>query len=218
MLERWRAGEFAVPAWLTRASLCCLALAGVATGAAVLLFSGAVQARVPVRFPELLPWAWVGLVLCAGAEAGWWMLARGRRGGVLAAVAVASVAFAACLAGGAVAAINGHKASRPLAEALPADHEYREVRLGACHFNRPSLVFYCRREVRRVDDEPEALAFLAEPLPSYLFVREARWRQLEAKAPPGVRVLGRYPDLYRNGDPVLVVTNAAGESIRLAAK
>jgi hypothetical protein len=71
------------------------------------------------------------------------------------------------------------------------------------------MVFYCRREVRRLDLPSQALDFLAGPLPTYVFVSESRWDELESDVPDGVRVVARFPDLYGKGQRVLVVANRA---------
>ncbi len=209
-LDRWRRGELAVPGWMMRGSLVCLALVGVVTTATMLVVGGYGLAALPAafRFPELLAWWWLGLIPLAGAAAAWRLLRRGRRGAVLGAVAATAALFLGGIAGGVLEAFNGHKPASLLARALPGDHEYREVRLAALGFDRPSLVFYCRREVRWCDDEAAA-AFLRSPLPAYLFVPEARWRALEGTAPRGARVLACYPDLYARGGGVVVVANAA---------
>ncbi|MFO0844961.1 MAG: glycosyltransferase family 39 protein [Gemmataceae bacterium] len=208
-LERWRAGEFAVPGWVMGVSLGCLALAGAGTVATLLVFAGAVPAQVPFLFPDLLPWAWVGVLPVTGAAVGGWMLAQRRREAFLVAVTAASAGFIACVTAGVLPALNDHKASPALAGTLPADHEYREVRVGAYCYDRPSMVFYCRREVRRLDVPEQALDFLAGPLPSYVFVSEARWPELEEDLPDGSRVVARFPDLYGKGKRVLVVANRA---------
>lgn len=210
-LERWRAGEFAVPAWILSISLTCLALTGVGTVALVLVFAGVVEVptRVPFLFPDLLPWVWVGLLPVAGAIAAGWALARGRREAFLVTVTAASAGFVFCVTGGTLSALNDHKASRSLAATLPEDHEYREVRVGAYCYDRPSMVFYCRREVRRLDLPEQAVSFLSESLPAYVFVSESRWAELEADLPEGSRVVARFPDLYGKGQRVMVVANRA---------
>ena len=107
---------------------------------------------------------------------------------------------------------------RRLAQALPGDHEYQEVRLAAHGFDRPSLVFYCRREVHHCGDEAEAVGFLRTGLPAYLFVPEARWQALAGVAPKGARVLACYPDLYARGGGVVVVANEASAGGAVAAR
>jgi 4-amino-4-deoxy-L-arabinose transferase-like glycosyltransferase len=210
-LERWRAGEFAVPGWIHAVSLSILALVGVGTTAAALVYGGAVEGPrgLPFVFPDLARWAWVGALPLTGAVIGGWLLARGRREAFLAAVTASSAGFVFCVTGGALAALDDHKASRYLAASLPADHEYREIRVGAYCYDRPSMVFYCRREVRRLDKPEQAVNFLAEPLPTYVFVSESRWGELERDVPDGARVLARFPDLYGKGHRVLVVANRA---------
>ena len=131
---------------------------------------------------------------------------------------ITAVLFLGGVAGGVLEAFNGHKPASLLAQALPGDHEYQEVRLAAHGFDRPSLVFYCRREVHHCGDEAEAVGFLRTGLPAYLFVPEARWQALAGVAPKGARVLACYPDLYARGGGVVVVANEASAGGAVAAR
>ncbi len=210
-LERWRAESFAVPSWVMAVALVILAAAGVGSTAAMAVLGGGVDLSrpLPFVFPDLLPWAWVGVVPLVGAVAGGWLLWAGKRGGVLVAVSAAACVFVSLVTGGPLAALNDFKASSNLAGSLPADHEFRDVRVGAYCYDRPSMVFYCRREVKRLDVPSQARELLAEPLPAYVFVSESRVGELDGELPDGVRVVGRFPDLYGKGHPVLVLKNRA---------
>lgn len=205
-LDRWRRGEAAVPAWLLRVGLACLALAGVAVAGGMVVASGAVEVRAMRgrAYPELLAWAWLGAVLLAGAAAALALHRRGRRGAMIAAVAATAGLFLAPVAAWGVEAVEAHKAPRALAAMLPADHLRREVRVAAWGYFQPSLVFYCRREVARPANVDEAAALLAGPLPAYLFVPEGLWPALREKA--AAREVGRRRDLY-TGKVIVVVTN-----------
>jgi 4-amino-4-deoxy-L-arabinose transferase-like glycosyltransferase len=207
-LERWRRGEPVLPAWAVRAGLVCLALVGVAASLGFLLAGGRLEAAFlrGRSFPALAGWAWLGCVPVAGAAAGSWLLDRGRRGAMIAAVAASAAAFAAPLAGWGLLAMEPHKAVRPLAQLLPADQTRREVRLASYGYFQPSLVFYSRREVRRLDRPEEVEAFLAGPLPGFLFVPEGVWAGLRSPTLGAARVLGRRHDLYSNRT-IVVVTN-----------
>jgi hypothetical protein len=119
-------------------------------------------------------------------------------------MAGAAVLFTA-LGALAVRAFEPYKAPRELAAALPADQLHREVRLASFAWFRPSLVFYCRREVQELISAEQALLFLDQPLPAYLFVPARDWEKIRASAPQA-RVLARRYDLY-GGKEVLLVTN-----------
>jgi 4-amino-4-deoxy-L-arabinose transferase-like glycosyltransferase len=212
MLERWRTGQLVVSPWLMQVSLTGFALVGLLSGVFLLVASGTIETQLPTnwRYPGLAAWAWLGLVPILGAVIGSWMLMRDRRSAMIGAIFIAGLVFVGGLAGGALQALNLRKATALLAQALPTDHEYHEVRLACYGWDRPTLVFYCRREVRKLDKATSAIHFFHEPLPVYLFIPEARWRELESQMPVGVRVLARQPDLYARGEPVLLVTNGRG--------
>jgi 4-amino-4-deoxy-L-arabinose transferase-like glycosyltransferase len=207
-LDQWRRGRIALPAWAMRTCLVCLALMGVGLTAGLLVGGGLIEvAAVRGRcLPGLGRWAAVGGALVAGALAGGWCLRLGRRGGVIAAVAVSAVLFTAPLAAWGVAAVDRYKAPRALAGLLPADQQFRDVRVGAFNYFQPSLVFYCRREVQRLEYEWQAYEFLRCPLPSYLFVRAEAWEAIHARAPRPFREVGRHYDIY-DGKEVVVITN-----------
>jgi 4-amino-4-deoxy-L-arabinose transferase-like glycosyltransferase len=207
-LDHWRRGLLVLPAWVVRTCLLCLALMGVGVTVGLLVAGGVldVAALRGRRLAGLERWAATGGVLLAGALAGGWCLRRGRRGGVIAAVAASAVLFTAPLTAWGVAAVDRYKAPRALAGALPADQQLRDVRVGAFNYFQPSLVFYCRREVVRLQNEMEVYDFLRDPLPSYLFVRAEVWRNFHAHVPLPVREVARHYDLYDHTE-VVVVTN-----------
>jgi 4-amino-4-deoxy-L-arabinose transferase-like glycosyltransferase len=208
-LERWRTGELVLPNWMLRTSLSCLALVGIGCSVGLLLASGAIPTSLPdaMRFTGLTSWAWVGAVPLVGAIVAWHYLRHDRRDAMLATLTVTATVFLTVITGGVVAGLNDHKPTRILAKELPADHEYREIRVAAFHYDRPTLVFYCRREVPKIHEVSEAQHLMGSVYPAYLFVPESRWRKMEGQMPKGVKVLGRCPDLYARGEEVLVVTN-----------
>jgi 4-amino-4-deoxy-L-arabinose transferase-like glycosyltransferase len=206
-LDHWRRGLVVPPAWLL-----CLGVGGLCVVGAVvtvgLLIAGG---RVPLpalkgpRLAGLDTWAPLGLVPVAGGVAALAFLLRGRRRRVVAALTLTALAFTGSLAAFGGVALDGFKAPRPLVRALPADQTSREVRVACYHYFRPSLVFYCQREVRELNDDSEALGFLAGPLPAYLILPADDWEALQAQGPPR-RLLARHFDLYARCD-VVVVTN-----------
>ncbi|MBY0229285.1 MAG: glycosyltransferase family 39 protein [Gemmataceae bacterium] len=196
-LDAWRRGEAILPAWLERAGLGLLVLAGVGVGAALAVAGS--------RLDGLAAWAWIGGVLAVGAGVALWHATRQERGRAVAWVTGAGLAFVALVAGGLLLAFDAAKASKPLAGALPADLRRIDARLAASGWFQPSAVFYARREIEQKGSPAEVAAFLAGPLPSYAFLPEADLDEV-LRHNPGVRVLARRRDLYR-GKPVVVVTN-----------
>jgi 4-amino-4-deoxy-L-arabinose transferase-like glycosyltransferase len=215
-LDRWRRGEVVLPAWVLSIGILCFALMGVGM-TAVLLAAGGVLASAwrasglnpEAQWPGVEGWGALGLVPLAGAAMAWWCLRRGRRTGVVVSFTAASVLFLGVLATWGATALEAHKAPKALVQAAAqseADLDTQEVRVASYQYFQPSLVFYCRREVRQLKKEQETLEFLSTPLPVYLIVPAAQWQALESKVPGPHRVLGQRRDLYQSCD-VVVVTN-----------
>jgi hypothetical protein len=180
---------------------------GAAVG--VLTVSGVLPAPrgLGEPLPWLGPWAAVGLLPLAGAAVAWWALLRRRPGAMIAVVAVTAVLFIGVLGAGAATALEPRKAPRPLTQALPEGQLDREVRVACYEYFQPSLVFYCQRQVNRLDTPGDAAEFLRTPLPVYLFVPESVWdRDVRPLVRGPYRLLGRHHDIYRKAD-VVVVTN-----------
>jgi hypothetical protein len=121
-------------------------------------------------------------------------------------VAASAVAFTAALAAWAVDAVDQYKAPRPLVRAMPADQLFRDVRVAALRYFQPSLVFYCARQVRHLEENDEAVEFLEGPQPSYLFLTAPEWERLRPLLPVPTRLVASHTDLYR-GEEIVVVTN-----------
>jgi hypothetical protein len=158
------------------------------------------------RLPGVEAFSWLGGVLLAGAVAAGWCARRRWREGLIGSVAAAGIVFAGAIAIWGVETVDRLKATRPLARALPEDHTFREVRVGALDYFQPSLVFYCQREVYRPSHDAFALEFLRTPLPVYLFLPAEKWDRLKALAPPSSRLVARHGDLYE-GREIVLVTN-----------
>jgi hypothetical protein len=125
---------------------------------------------------------------------------------MIASVAVAAVGFTAAAAAWGSGVVDRCKAPRELARALPPDQTRRDVRLGAYGWFQPSLVFYCQREVRCLQNEYKMLGMLQDPLPAYVFLPAAAWDDFQQKFRSPYRVVAHHRDLY-TGCEVLVVTN-----------
>ncbi|HXG12938.1 MAG TPA: glycosyltransferase family 39 protein [Gemmataceae bacterium] len=207
-LDRWRQGAINPPAWVMKLSLVGLGLIGVGVAVGLLLAGGAFA--VPFlrgrRLPGLEAWAAVGVVPMLGAAAAGWLLRRGHRAAVVASCAAAAVLFvgAAGIHGGIT--LDAHKAPKPLAQVILDHQPEPEVRIAVFQYFQPSLVFYCQREVKRLENDREALDFLRSPLPAYLVLPAATWDRLAQRAGDAGRLLARRRDFYRNCD-VVVVTN-----------
>jgi 4-amino-4-deoxy-L-arabinose transferase-like glycosyltransferase len=207
-LDRWRRGTIQRPAWALHASLGCLVLLGIGTSLALLLEGGVID--LPILHGKHLSGlengAILGVIPVAGAVIAWWCLRRQYHGGlVLAATAVAVLFNGALLTWGQIA-VDAHKAPRVLVELSQAQQTDHDVRVGCYQYFQPSLVFYCQREVQRLDSEAQTLEFLRCPLQVYLILPAAVWQSLEGKVRGPCHLLAQQRDLYRRYE-VVVVTN-----------
>jgi 4-amino-4-deoxy-L-arabinose transferase-like glycosyltransferase len=214
-LIRWQTRQIAAPSWVVPVSLVCLLLVGVGFGIGLLVASGATPISLPAgrALPNLHPLAWWGLAPVAGAVVAAWLLKTGHRSKVIAAFSLTAVLFVGGLAAWGAAAVDVHKSTRQLTALLPDDRRNREVRLAAYGYFHPSLVFYARREVLRLENQDAAVEFLRYPLEVFLFVSVKNWRSIETLVDHEYSILGGRHDLYL-GEDVLVVTNRyrAGKS------
>jgi 4-amino-4-deoxy-L-arabinose transferase-like glycosyltransferase len=205
-LDKWLRGDVALPAWVLRASMVCLALMGVGVVAGLLIASGVLP--LPLNRGRFLPGlercAVLGMMWVAGALLGAWFLRRGRRGGVVVTLAVVAVGFSVGAGAWGALSVDRYKAPRELARALPPDYSHRDIRVATFDYFQPSLVFYCGREVARLDNVWRLLELLQGPLPAYIALPAPAWEEI-CKALPGTyRVVIRHYDLYAGKDVVLV--------------
>lgn len=213
-LDRWRRGELVLPAWVMRVSVACLALMGVGVGVGLLAAGGAlpVAALRPRAIAGLESCAVLGAVLVAGAFLAARYLRNSNRTGALVSVAAAAVAFLAPAAAWAPAVIDTAKAPRSLVAALPANQLRRDLRAAAFHYFQPSLVFYCRRQVGRLETDSQVFDALAGPLPTYVFLPETEWQRLTQGQALPWHIVARHHDLYDNRDVVVVTNDATNET------
>lgn len=205
-LDRWRRGEVTPPAWVMHASLASLCLVGILLAAGLLVAGGAFGTALlrGRHFPGLERWAVLGIIPLVGSLASWWCLRGQRRMGLVAAVTLTAVAFVGTIAGWGSAAVDRYKAPRVLGQVLRAERPPGDILIGAYQYFQPSLVFYCRQEVVRWATDWQAAQFLNYPVPVYLFLVDRDWARLKPIVAGPYRELGRYRDLYRGCDVVLV--------------
>jgi hypothetical protein len=124
--------------------------------------------------------------------------------GAIVSVTAAAVAFVGGIAAGPPVALDAHKAPRALVAATRLATDDTEVVVACLGWFQPSLVFYARREVQRIQDLEGAKAFLAQPRPAYLFVPAGLWKQIAPQiSTPHTEVARRF-DFYRRTDVVVV--------------
>lgn len=192
-LVRWQAGE-ALPGWVLPATLVTLLAAA----------GGFVVVPSLLEMPGVGSCAWLGLAPLAGAALLAWHLYRPQvRTLLLHFTALATVSLAV-LAGWTPELLNAHKASKPLAAALPADHLDRDVRLVVLDAFQPSLVFYSGRMVEFLSTADEIGYTLSSPQPTYLLLRREQWDEFHLHTPSIGREVARSRDLYARTEVVLV--------------
>jgi 4-amino-4-deoxy-L-arabinose transferase-like glycosyltransferase len=208
-LNQWRLGELVLPRWMMPAGVVGLALVGAVTVIGLYIASGAIPISFGKMrlFPGLERWAFLGAIPILGAMIGLWLLYRNQKTALLGTVAATSILFVAGNAAFPAITFDAYKAPRALVQAAHACRPQEEVRLGSFAWFQPSLVFYGKREVHKLQSCEEVADFLKLQLSVYLFIPEAEWNiVLQRKDMPPWRVVAKQYDFLRNLD-VVVITN-----------
>ena len=204
--DRWRHGAIEPAAWALYGSVAVFALVGIGTSLALLVAGG--RLPVPVlhgrQLSGLADWAVLGAWPVLGAGMAWWWLRRRQHGATIVSISCSCILFVGGLFAWGSLAVDAHKATRALIQAAQAQQTDRDIRVGCYQYFQPSLVFYCRREVQRLQTEEQVMGFLHCPLPVYLFLPATTWDSLRTRVSGPHRLLARHEDLYRRHDVVVV--------------
>jgi 4-amino-4-deoxy-L-arabinose transferase-like glycosyltransferase len=205
--DRWRHGGIVPAAWAMYGSVAAFALGGIGTSVALLVAGGAlpVPALHARQFSGLAAWAVLGALPVVGAGMAWWWLRTRQHGATIVSLTGSCILFVAGLFAWGSRAIDVHKAPRELIQAAHAQQPDRDIRVGCYQYFQPSLVFYCRREVQRLQSEQQVVEFLHCPLPVYLILPAVIWDSLRTRISGPHRLLIRHEDLYRQHDVVVVM-------------
>lgn len=207
-LERWRKDTLALPAWYPVASAIGLGVIGLTIGGGLAAAGGVGELSVMRQrfFPSLVPFAPLGLVFVAAGGLLVWAARTGRRTLYVRGLVVSSLLLLAPLAAYGTAALNGAKAPEAIARQTPAYRPEVDQRILALNLGHlPSINFYTRRDVENIGDI-ELLALLADqPLPIIGLMRENDAAAFQAKYPDRMEEVGRFPDLYRRTNVVVMV-------------
>jgi 4-amino-4-deoxy-L-arabinose transferase-like glycosyltransferase len=207
-LDEWRRGMLLVPKWVIHAGLAGVGMIGIGASVGLLLTSGVID--VPLlrgrKLPGLEMWALAGLIPLAGSVVAAWLMRNKQRTGMIVSLTTAAILFVGLLAAWGSVSVDTFKAPRALVAEAGARQTDRDIRIGCYKFYQPSLVFYCRREVRVLDDEGQVREFLRTPLPVYLFVSAPAWEILQSKVSGPYHLLTHHRDIYKGID-VVVITN-----------
>jgi 4-amino-4-deoxy-L-arabinose transferase-like glycosyltransferase len=207
-LDDWRRGMLLVPKLIIHAGLAGVGMIGLGASMGLLLTSGVID--VPLlrgrKLPGLEMWALAGLIPLAGSVVAAWLMRNKQRTGMIVSLTTAAILFVGLLAAWGSVAVDAFKAPRALVAEAGALQTDRDIRIGCYKFYQPSLVFYCRREVRVLDDEGQVQEFLRTPLPVYLFVSASAWEALQSRVRGPHHLLTHHRDIYKGID-VVVITN-----------
>jgi len=210
LLERWRTGDLILPRWVMPSSVAGLAIVGLVTGFGLALAGGLIPLPgLKMRyFPGIEQWLWIGTIPLVGAGLATYYLMRQRRNALIACVSVCSWVFVALIAAFPVTTLDQYKAPRQLVADAGVQQSHRDIRLLALQWFQPSVVFYSRREVERIQNWDQASPALAMNHPVYMFVPEPVWAKIQEEQPQarGYRTIAQKYDFLRNCD-ILVVTN-----------
>ncbi len=209
-VDRWRTGDAAFPRWIMPAAVAGFAFVGIVTIVGLALAGGLLSFRgMRIRtFPGLENWLWLGSIPIAGAITACIYLVRQQRNYSVGSLATAAVLFVASLAAFPAECFDAYKAPRQLVAQADLQQPHRDIRLVSLYWFQPSVVFYSRREVERLNNWPEAADCLAMHHPVYLFVPEPVWNKVQKDNPNATvyRTVARQFDFLKNCD-ILVVTN-----------
>ncbi len=206
--DSWLRKLIQPPAWIMHVSFGGLALVGLAVAVGLLLAGGIVDLLVlrGRKLPGMEIWAGMAVVPLLGSALAWRLALGNHRRQTVACLLITAVLFIGPLAAWGSIQVDAFKAPRPLVLDGHTCQTDRDIRIGCYQFYQPSLVYYCRREVKVFEEEDQVLEFLQTPLQVYLFVPAKVWEKLATKALGSPHVLARHLDLYK-GYEVVVVTN-----------
>jgi 4-amino-4-deoxy-L-arabinose transferase-like glycosyltransferase len=209
-LDRWRAGDLAVPKWITTEALVATAFIGICMIVGLLVASGTVPLPIRIKgfqqLPALLGSAPIGVVPLAMAIVCGGLIRKRRLDAAVSCFAVGAVICLAFVGAVPPAELDGYKAPKFLAEEVGLRQTDRDIRIASCRWMRHSMVFYVRREVTRIDDFDQVDKFLAVPRPAYVLVPENEWEKLSPELTVPHRVIARKYDFYARRN-ILVVAN-----------
>jgi hypothetical protein len=162
-----------VPTWLWRTSLVCLMSIGIILLVALPFVAGWIP--LSVLADRTLPYVgWLlplALVPILAGVFTWKRWSHHDIGWGIASVLIGSLTLTACLGAFGPLMADRERASKPLALELYDLIGNRDVRVGMHpHYNRPSMVFYLKRQVIRCKTTQEAVATLQAKVPTYMMV------------------------------------------------
>jgi 4-amino-4-deoxy-L-arabinose transferase-like glycosyltransferase len=205
-LIRWSNNSMTMHHWIMPTASISVGLIGVAVVLGFLIIGGTVSIPGVRIYPNLAPYAALGLCLLAGACGMGYSLRAGNRDGFIASLVASTVLFVGFTAALPAIAFEEYKAPRSLvADAGICDPD-RDISIASYDYIQPSATFYAQRKVIRLVTPADVVDFLAMPRPGYVFIPESKWSKIITTQSIPHRIAARRFDFLRN-EPILVVTN-----------
>lgn len=205
-LVRWRNGSLILKRWDIPLAIGCVGLIGIAVFVGILIVAGLLPGAGNRIYPDLAPFAGLGLLLVLGAIGMGYFYRKNDRGGVISSLVASTVLFVGFMAAFFPMAFDRYKAPRELVAQSGAFDLDHDIRLASLDYTQPSVTFYAQREVKRMTTPQEAADFLATPRPGYLFLLKSTWEKMANLVTVPHEIAAHRFDFTRN-EVVYVITN-----------
>lgn len=205
-LIRWCNGSMTVPRWVMPTAAVSVGLIGMAVILGFLIIGGTIPLPGVRIYPNLAPFAALGLSFIAGACGMVYSLRSGNRDGFIASLVASTVLFVGFTAALPAVAFEDYKAPRSLVADAGICVSDRDIHLASYDYIQPSATFYAQRKVDRLVTPDDVVNFLLTPRPGYVFIPESKWSKIVTSQSIPHRIAARRFDFLRN-EPILVVTN-----------
>lgn len=203
-------GSFAIiPTWAWRTCLVCFITIGVLLLVALPVVSGwipltALEGRTLPDLVWLLP---VGFIPLITGWLTWKKWSQQQIGWGIGTIVAGSLLLTASLSAFGPMIADQERGSKRLAEALFHEIGTNDYRVGFHHhYNRPSMVFYLKREVIRCKNHDQVLETLQAKVPVYMFVPARDWPHLEEQLPGKLTIHTQRHD-FTAGQDILLISN-----------
>lgn len=201
-LDDWIAHRAEPPLGWLRAAWASLPLVGL----------GLVVA-LPILARQFLPGegalALVGLIPLLGGAMAWYQAERRQRLPALATLAATAVLFSVGLFGFAAVRVSQYHNS-PALVAGAARLGMPGATISTYRYTVPSLVYYAQRRIPALNQDDQVRKLLDRDPQALVITTHKAWERLQAKLPPGVRVLERQPRFLKREEVVIVGRQGSG--------
>jgi 4-amino-4-deoxy-L-arabinose transferase-like glycosyltransferase len=168
----------------------------------------AILVAVPIVTRKYLAGEWtpalVGLIPLSGAVVGLWLAERGQQRQSLIVLAVVGILFCTGLLGIAVLPIDAHQNSQMFTE-LMRQQSAEKPHLAAFKYSPPSLVFYGRQPLAKLDSVDDIVTFFrTHPDDAFLITLDKNYEQIVPRLPSDITILKQDRRFLKPGNIVLL--------------